>query len=224
MTEKLVDAHGLTKTFPVSGNRTVQVLHDASFVVLPGDRIAIEGASGSGKSTLLSILGGLVSPTAGDIAWPALGDRADLQPLQAAFVFQSPSLFPPLTILQNVTLPLVLAGRSVHATERAERLLDLFGLTALSSKLPEEISGGQAQRVAMARALIVRPKLLIADEPTGQLDTKTAMSAIDILVDQLDQTRSALILATHDTKIASRMRSRWTMDHGRLSTSMEVRA
>jgi len=177
----------------------------------------VEGPSGSGKSTLLALLGGLLSPTHGDISWPALGSRRDLQPLQIAFVFQTPSLFPPLTVLQNVTLPLLLAGQPARSKERAECLLALFGLANLTRKLPEELSGGQAHRVAMVRALMVRPRLLIADEPTGQLDTLTATSLLDRIFDQLAGTEAALLVATHDAKVARRMRTRWTMDHGRLS-------
>ncbi|MBL0373977.1 ATP-binding cassette domain-containing protein [Rhizobium sp. KVB221] len=221
MTEKLVDAYHLAKVYHLPDGETVEVLRDATCSVMPGDRIAVEGPSGSGKSTLLTILGGLVSPSAGEINWPALGKRTDLQPMQIAFVFQSPSLFPPLTVLQNVSLPLLLAGRSTNATARAERLLDVLGLAGLSSKLPEELSGGQAQRVAMARALVVRPKLLIADEPTGQLDTRTAMVLLDVVLDQLAETYSALILATHDGQVSRRMRKRWSMERGRVSTAGE---
>lgn len=222
MSERLVEAKGLSKAFQSRGGKPIEVLRDASCTIDFGDRIALEGPSGSGKSTLLAILGRLVSPTAGDVTWPALGSKSDLQPLQTAFVFQTPSLFPPLTVLQNITLPLVLAGRTVHSLERAQRLLELFGLASLANKLPEELSGGQAQRVAMARALIARPKLLIADEPTGQLDTQTATSFLDTVLEQLTDTPAALLVATHDAKIAARMRIRWRMDHGQLSTNPEA--
>jgi putative ABC transport system ATP-binding protein/lipoprotein-releasing system ATP-binding protein len=188
---------------------------------MSGDRIALEGPSGSGKSTLLTILGGLASPTAGDISWPALGDRTDLQPLQVAFVFQTPSLFPPLTVLQNVTLPLILAGRSIQSKERGQHLLDCFGLSSLADKLPEELSGGQAQRVAMVRALAVRPKLLIADEPTGQLDGPATRMFLNAVLEQLEPTPAAFVLATHDGDIARYMSRRWKMDHGRLTTERD---
>jgi putative ABC transport system ATP-binding protein/lipoprotein-releasing system ATP-binding protein len=221
MLEPLVEANGLSKSYLSAGGEPVVVLGEATCAIMPGDRISLEGASGGGKSTLLTIVGGLASPSSGEIRWPALGDRSELQPLQVAFVFQSPSLFPPLTILQNITLPLVLAGRQIHSAERAQRLLDLFGLSSLSEKLPEELSGGQAQRVAMIRALIVRPKLLIADEPTGQIDTDTAASFLDTVLGELSETPAAIVLATHDRKIADRMQTHWTMDHGTLSTNGE---
>lgn len=221
MAETLVNARGVSKTYNIPGRQAVEVLHDASCSIEIGDRIALVGSSGSGKSTLLNILGGLESPTSGEIDWPGLGRRSELQPLKIAFVFQSPSLFPPLTVIQNVALPLVLAGRLMQTTERAQRLLLQLGLADLSNKLPEELSGGQAQRVAMARALIVRPKLLIADEPTGQLDTRTSMAFLDIVLDHLEETQSALVVATHDGKVAQRMRQRWTMQHGRLSSRAE---
>lgn len=219
MTEMLVHAHHLSKIYRSAGGLPIAVLRDASCMVAAADRIAVEGPSGSGKSTLLMILGGLMSPTAGDISWPALGNRSDLQPLQVAFVFQTPSLFPALNILQNVMLPLILAGRSTSSIERAKRLLDRFDLASLSDKLPEELSGGQAQRIAMVRALMVRPRLLIADEPTGQLDGPTAEAFLDAVLEQLGETPAALLVATHDGKVAERMHTRWAMDYGRLSAT-----
>lgn len=222
MVEHVVEAQGLSKHFASRHGEPLEVLRDASCTISLGDRIAVVGPSGSGKSTLLAILGGLIVPTSGDVTWPALGDRRGLQPLQVAFVFQTPSLFPPMTVLQNVTLPLVLAGKVLHSTERAEHLLDLFGLADLANKLPEELSGGQAQRVAMVRALLARPKLLIADEPTGQLDTQTATAFLYTVLEQLADTPAALLMATHDAKVAGRMQTRWRMDHGQLWTGSEV--
>jgi putative ABC transport system ATP-binding protein/lipoprotein-releasing system ATP-binding protein len=216
MTEPLIDAHDLSKEYRSRDGQAVKVLADACCIVGTGDRIALVGPSGSGKSTLLTILGGLVSPTGGEITWPALGDRDSLQPLKLSFVFQTPSLFPPLTILQNVMLPLVLSGREIKVEERAEMLLEAFGLSELTNKLPEELSGGQAQRVAMARALIVRPRVILADEPTGQLDSGTARTFLDTVLSLLSETPAALVIATHDKAIAARMDQRWTINHGRL--------
>lgn len=222
MTEPLIDAHDLSKEYRSRDGQAVKVLADARCLVGAGDRIALVGPSGSGKSTLLTILAGLVSPTSGEITWPALGDRDSLQPLKLSFVFQTPSLFPPLTILQNVMLPLVLAGREIKVGERAEMLLEAFGLSELANKLPEELSGGQAQRVAMARALIIRPRLILADEPTGQLDSGTARTYLDTVLSLLSETPAALVIATHDKAVAARMDVRWTMNHGRLVPPVPV--
>jgi putative ABC transport system ATP-binding protein/lipoprotein-releasing system ATP-binding protein len=183
-----------------------------------GDRIALAGPSGSGKTTLLHILGGLDCPTSGEIEWPGLGKIEQLRPRRIGFVFQSPSLFPALTAAQNVDLPAILAGQDA-VTGGSGTLLSSFGLGELADKLPEELSGGQAQRVAMVRALALRPKLVLADEPTGQLDGVTAQFFMDAVLEHLDGTGAALVVATHDEAIAVRMETRWTMDHGRLTCS-----
>ncbi|UVK47886.1 ABC transporter ATP-binding protein [Mesorhizobium sp. AR07] len=192
------------------------VLRDVDCEIAAGARIALVGPSGSGKTTLLHILGGLDIPTAGAITWPGLGSYEELRPRQIGFVFQSPSLFPALTATQNVGLPMVLVGESGAADRTAAALLQSFGLGELGDKLPEELSGGQSQRIAMARALAVGPKLVLADEPTGQLDSMTAQLFFDAVLDRLDGTDIALVVATHDEAVAARMATRWTMDHGRL--------
>ena len=181
---------------------------------MPGERIAIVGPSGCGKSTLLHLIGGLDNPTSGTIVWPALGRAEDLRPQQVALVFQAPSLLPPLTVIENVELPLLLGREPSEARAAAEVALALFGLTDLKSKLPEELSGGQAQRVSLAR-------LLLADEPTGQLDRATAMPMIDALLRSIDHT-TALVIATHDLAVAERMDSIRRMRHGVLETAAEL--
>jgi len=133
------------------------------------------------------------------------------------FVFQSPSLFPALTAAQNISLPMILAGELSSADRTAALLLDTFGLDELADKLPEELSGGQAQRIAMARALAIGPKLILADEPTGQLDSVTAQLFFDTVLSHLENTGIALVVATHDEAVAARMATRWTMEHGRLT-------
>ncbi|MGX5804608.1 ABC transporter ATP-binding protein [Bradyrhizobium sp. Arg314] len=212
MSDTLVVGKRLGRNF----QRGVAALRDVNCRIASDARIAVVGPSGSGKTTLLHILGGLDKPTSGTVEWPGLGPFEELRPRHVGLVFQTPSLFPALTVAQNVGLPLVLAGDPASAGAAAAALLDLFGLGELRDKLPEELSGGQSQRIAMARALVMRPKLVLADEPTGQLDSITAQFFFDTVMEQLEGTGIALVVATHDEAVAARMATRWTMDHGRL--------
>ncbi|TPI11720.1 MULTISPECIES: ABC transporter ATP-binding protein [unclassified Mesorhizobium] len=212
MSDPIVVGRGIGRDF----QRGVVALRDVHCRISAGARIALVGPSGSGKTTLLHIIGGLDRPTAGSIEWPGFGPFDKLRPRQIGLVFQSPSLFPALTAAQNVALPLVLAGEQVAAGANTTALLESFGLGELADKLPEELSGGQSQRIAMARALVMRPKLVLADEPTGQLDSVTAQFFFDTVLEQLEGTDTALVVATHDEAVAARMATRWTMDHGRL--------
>lgn len=216
MNRTLVAGKALGRDFPDRNGGRITVLRDVDCEIAVGARIALVGPSGSGKTTLLHILGGLDRATSGTIEWPGLGPFEELRPRQIGFVFQSPSLFPALTAAQNVGLPMVLAGESAAADETAAALLGSFGLGELGDKLPEELSGGQSQRIAMARALAIGPKLVLADEPTGQLDSITAQLFFDTVLDRLEGTDIALVVATHDEAVAARMATRWTMDHGRL--------
>jgi putative ABC transport system ATP-binding protein len=212
----LVRCSGAARTFG-SGRSAVVALHGATCDVNPGDRIAIVGPSGSGKSTLLHLLAGLDTPTTGAVTWPALGDRSLLRPGPVAVVFQTPSLLPPLDVIENVALPVLLAGADrSKAEEAAHHALARLGLDALAPKLPEELSGGQAQRVAVARALAGAPRLLLADEPTGQLDHIAGTQVIDVLLEAAMLTGAALVISTHDPQIARRLRRHWQMVDGRL--------
>lgn len=193
-----------------------QVLSEVSCRVMPGQRIALVGPSGSGKSTLLHLMAGLAQPTSGTISWPLLGARDALRPTRVQEVFQGPSLFPALDVAENVALPLVLAGRAAGAEAEALKMLARFGLSDLALKLPEELSGGQAQRAALARALAIGPDLVLADEPTGQLDGATATAVTDTLIEIAAAQGMALVVATHDPRIAARIGETWTVDHGRL--------
>jgi putative ABC transport system ATP-binding protein/lipoprotein-releasing system ATP-binding protein len=175
------------------------------------------GPSGSGKSTLLHLMAGLDQPTQGRVDWPAIGPREALRPGPVAVVFQGPSLLPPLTILENVQLPLILNGSTPdEAAARAENALEVLGLTDLSDKLPEEVSGGQAQRAAVARALAGKPTLLLADEPTGQLDHAAAREVVDALLATAEASGGALVVATHDREVAAALGERWEIHSGRL--------
>ena len=199
------------------GHQPVTALASATCEVYPGARIALVGPSGSGKSTLLHLLGGLETPTSGTVIWPALGSREHLRPEHVAFVFQTPSLIPSLNVIENVELPLLLAGNS-GARKAAFDVLKRIELASLADKLPEELSGGQAQRVGVARALAYTPKLILADEPTGQLDGPTAAHLFDVWLGALEGTDTALVVATHDLRVADRLIEKWQMRFGRLET------
>ena len=214
MPEVLADANDVSRTFGANDNRVVAVQH-ATCQIVRGDRIALVGPSGSGKSTLLHILAGLDEPTEGTVSWPTLGARETLRPSRISFVFQSESLLAPLTVLENIEVPCLLGGSDPGAArEDAARLLGDLDLSALADKLPEEISGGQAQRASVARGLITNPALILADEPTGQLDHATARHLLDLLERRLEGTDTALVIATHDAFVAGRMKSQWRMEHG----------
>lgn len=217
-TDALVLATDVARTFG-SGQRAVVAVHGASCLVRAGDLIALTGPSGSGKTTLLHLLAGLDAPTAGTIQWPAIGTRDHLRPGPIAIVFQAPSLLAPLDILENVSLPLLLQGIDRGtAREMAIGALRKLDLESLSAKLPEELSGGQAQRVAVARALAGQPRLIVADEPTGQLDHTTGAVVVDALIAASTATGAALIVNTHDAAVADRLELRWSMTNGRLIT------
>lgn len=216
--DPLVVARSVSRRFG-SGDSAMDALKEATCVVYPSDLIALVGPSGSGKSTLLHLLDGLDQPTTGIVDWPALGNRESLRPLLVADIFQGQSLLPPLSVLENVRLPLLLGGTGdTEATRRAEYALDLFQVGALRDKLPEEISGGQAQRVAIARAVVVRPRLLVADEPTGQLDTATAAAVLTVLLGLAVEMEAALLLSTHDSTVVERFPIVWSLRDGYLMT------
>ena len=202
------------------GKISITALESATCSVSPGDRIAVVGPSGSGKSTLLHLMAGLDAPTSGSVSWPGLGTRRQLRPEKIGVIFQSASLLAPLTVVENIEIPLLLAGADpAEARISALTALKDIGLDALADKLPEELSGGQAQRVAVARILAARPKLIIADEPTGQLDHPTAQGLFDVLLTVLAKTDTALVVTTHDPKIADRLQIIWKMHYGTLEVS-----
>jgi ABC-type lipoprotein export system ATPase subunit len=200
-----------------SGERAVVALYGATCVVEAGDRIAIMGPSGSGKSTLLHLLAGLETHSAGEISWPALGASLREASPHIGVVFQAPTLIPSLTVAENVELPLLLVDASpADARERARAALELLALESLHNDLPQELSGGQAQRVVIARVLAARPRLILADEPTSQLDRGTADHVADLLLQVSDEIGAALVVATHDQQIAERLDESWPMHDGRL--------
>jgi len=204
------------------GNR--QILSALTFAVRKGEFIAIMGESGSGKSTLLNLIAGLDTPDGGlvrigGVDLMALDDdgRTRLRRAQVGFVFQSFHILPHLTVAQNVELPLVLLG--VAATERQNRtaeMLHAVGLAERHGSPPRELSGGELQRVAVARALVHRPALVLADEPTGNLDPDTAATVLALLGDQVRAAGAAGVLVTHSAIAAARADRVLTLDHGRL--------
>jgi ABC-type lipoprotein export system ATPase subunit len=218
VTDVLVRASGLSRQYG-NGQGAVIAVAGATFEIREGDRIALTGPSGSGKTSLLHLIAALDQPSAGIIEWPALGRADDLRPGPVAVAFQGPSLLPPLTVVENVALPALLAGSAeAAATAAAGVLIDRLGLADVASKLPEQISGGQAQRAGLARALMGEPRLILADEPTGQLDQGSAAALMDVLLRQVTATQAALVVATHDTAVAGRLPLRWTMTERVLQT------
>jgi putative ABC transport system ATP-binding protein len=214
----LVRADDVSKTFG-SGERAVVAVHDLTRSVAPGARIAVTGPSGSGKSTLVHLFAGLETPTTGTIIWPGLTTGRTRPANQIGLVFQGPSLLPPLSVLENVALPLVLQGMAEAAAhELAHEALRDLDMDTLAAKLPEEISGGQAQRVAIARAVATKPRLIMADEPTGQLDHSTAEHVVDVLIEAADRIGAALVIATHDLLVVQRLPSRWLVRDGNVMT------
>lgn len=213
----LVECRAAGRTYGRGHGATV-ALEPTDCRVERGRRVALVGPSGSGKSTLLHLFAGLDTATVGEVIWPALGGADALRPGPVAVIFQGPSLLPPLTVTENVALPLVLGGlRDSAARGAATVALAQLELEALADKLPEELSGGQAQRVAIARALAGCPSLILADEPTGQLDHVNAAAVVDLLLATADRTGAGLVVATHDTAVAERLPETWQMRDGRLT-------
>lgn len=199
------------------GASAVVAVHGITCNIDAGDQIVLTGPSGSGKTTLMHLIAGLDLPTTGTVDWPGIGTRDQLRPGPIAIVFQAPSLLPSLDVIENVALPLLLQGNDRRtARDLAAEALARLGLDGLSNKLPEELSGGQAQRVAAARVLAGKPRLILADEPTGQLDHASGALVIDALIDAADHTGAALIVNTHDLEIAQRFPITWSMNSGRL--------
>lgn len=222
MSDLLVQARDLGRIY-LQGGIFVSALVSASFNIRKKDRIAIIGSSGSGKSTLLHLIAALDTPSTGELAWPTLGTAEQLLPNKIALAFQSPSLLAPLTVAENVALPLIMGYGKQGIDAAVNAALHTFDLAELADKLPEELSGGQMQRVALARAIAGNPSLILADEPTGQLDQQTGRAVLDALLLHLDGTDTALAISTHDPAVAQRMSQVWRMHRGVLSTTQPER-
>ena len=217
----LLRADRLTKTV-TSGDAPLTILDDVTFDIAPGESVAIVGASGSGKTTLLGLLAGLDRPSEGEVwigghALSGLDEdaRAALRQRLLGFVFQSFQLLPALTALENVMLPLELAG-AADAPARARGWLERVGLAKRTTHYPKQLSGGEQQRVAIARAFAGDPKLLMADEPTGNLDGATGAEIADLMFRLNRERGTTLVLVTHDDALASRCTRRLSLSSGRL--------
>ena len=217
----IVQAINLTKQVQ-SGDLPLTILHDVNFAVEAGESLAILGASGSGKSTLLGLLAGLDVPSSGKVRLNgadlfALSEdgRARLRGEMVGFVFQSFQLLPALSALENVMLPLELQG-AADARERARESLRQVGLAERAHHLPKHLSGGEQQRVALARAFVTQPKILFADEPTGNLDAATGSQIIELMLELNRAQHTTLILVTHDEALARRCNRQLHLAAGRV--------
>jgi lipoprotein-releasing system ATP-binding protein len=216
----------VTKTFPTRST-PLEVLRGVSLALAAGENLAVTGPSGCGKSTLLTIIGTLDAPTAGSVRLDGADPFALDEPRLAAFrnhkigfVFQDHHLLPQCSVLENVLVPTLADGRSsAAAVERARTLLNRVGLAERLDHLPAELSGGERQRTAIARALVNRPRLLLADEPTGNLDRATAAEVAELLLDMQRQEQAMLIVVTHSGELAGKLQRRVELNGGRLEAA-----
>ncbi len=226
MSAPLIELKGISKSYEDSGGRVV--LDDLSLTIDSGERLSIVGSSGSGKSTLLNIIGTLDRPTSGEVLFEGepITERSDkelaeLRSKSIGFIFQLHHLLPQCTVLENVLVP-TLAGKKppkwelAEAKERGEKLLERVGLKDHLTKRPAQLSGGERQRVAVVRSLIRQPKLLLADEPTGALDSENASMLVNLLLEISNSEGVALVMVTHDRELAQRLRTVKELKDGKL--------
>lgn len=224
MAEFLIEAIGLNKQYG-EGDHEIHVLSDLSLTIRPTERVAIIGESGVGKSTLLHILGMLDQPNSGQVLLDSQdlfslseADRASIRNSEIGFIFQFHHLLPDFSALENVTMPGLIAGLSwAEARQRADAMLTSVGLADRSTHRPGELSGGEQQRVAVARALVMKPRLLLADEPTGNLDPATGESILRLLLDLNEQLGVTMVVVTHSEKLAAAMDRTLRMHNGKLT-------
>lgn len=222
MSAPLLQVRDLHKSYQLKGREPLEILHGIDFQISAGECRPVCGPSGAGKSTLLHLLGGLENPDRGEILWKGETTRgwdraqwAIWRRKAVGFVFQSYHLIPELTVEENVRLPAMLAG--IPLGETWEDLLDEVGMTLRRDHLPAELSGGEQQRVAVARALVLEPDLILADEPTGNLDRASATAVLDLLVKMVRQRQKSLLLVTHDETVAGRVGTPFRIADGKLT-------
>lgn len=204
MSNSILTARGLTKSFP-SGDRRIEVLRGVDLEVRAGESVSIRGESGSGKSTMLNLLAGLDAPDSGTLDWAGTPPSGDRRASFLGIVFQAFYLIPELNAFQNVVMAARMLKKPGAAERtRAEELLARVGLAERAHHLPSQLSGGERQRVAVARALMNSPQLLLADEPTGNLDEHTGDAVIELLLQLCTETRTALVLVTHNGEHAAK--------------------
>jgi lipoprotein-releasing system ATP-binding protein len=224
MTSPILEARDVHKSFR-QGPVTLEVLQGVAMSVAVGERIAIVGASGSGKTTLLQILGGLDRPTTGhvlvdgqDIHLQSEQERGALRNRALGFVYQFHHLLPEFSALENVAMPLLVRRLKVaEARDRARRLLERVGLGQRLNHRPDQLSGGERQRAAVARALVTEPKIVLADEPTGNLDGTNAEAVFALMLELNRELGTSLIVVTHDMRLASRMERIYAIEKGVLT-------
>ena len=223
MSDSVLDVRGLAKTYK-QGDLSVEVLKQIDLQVRPGERHAIIGASGAGKSTLLHLLGGLDRASTGEVQ--VMQQRLDrlsekklgqLRHRYLGFIYQFHHLLAEFTALENIKMPLLIRRNDpMDAEEQAMQLLQQVGLERRAAHKPGELSGGERQRIALARALVTNPVCVLADEPTGNLDEKTAGSMLDLMMTLNEERQTALVIVTHDMKIANSMQHVWELHDGRV--------
>lgn len=225
----LLQCENLCKTYQ-DGNLHTDVLRNVSFDMQPGEMMAVVGSSGSGKSTLLHLLGGLDSPTSGKVIFkgtPLNGmpsaAKAELRNRHLGFIYQFHHLLPDFTALENTAMPLLIGGiKPAQAQEKALEMLAAVGLEKRSKHRPSELSGGERQRVAIARALVNSPALVLADEPTGNLDKRTADSIFELLGELNVRQGTAFLVVTHDLQLAKRLSRQLEMADGHLQAQLTL--
>jgi lipoprotein-releasing system ATP-binding protein len=223
MTESVLEARDVSRQFQ-QGPVTLEVLKSVNVAILAGERLSIVGASGSGKTTLLQILGGLDKPSSGQVLVDgrnihALGEkeRGELRNRAIGFVYQFHHLLPEFSALENVAMPLLV--RRMNTSEAKDRAREILGRVGLGERLthrPHQLSGGERQRAAVARALVTQPKLVLADEPTGNLDGRNAESVFELMLELNRERRTSLVIVTHDLRIAARMDRALEIENGTL--------
>ncbi|RUO62116.1 lipoprotein-releasing ABC transporter ATP-binding protein LolD [Pseudidiomarina insulisalsae] len=223
MTSELLRCEHVSKSY-WDGNHHLQVLQDVRLSLHEGELLAIVGSSGSGKSTLLHCMGGLDQPDSGQILFRGEAiarwsprKLADWRNQHLGFIYQFHHLLPEFTALENVAMPLLIQGQTAKAARRrAEQLLERVGLSARGSHRPAELSGGERQRVAIARALANKPALILADEPTGNLDDDTARQVLQLMLELNQELQTCFVIVTHDQQLADSLPRQEQLHHGRL--------